>query len=54
MKNKLKRYYGRKDLHFITFSCYQRMKLPDSAAAKDTFERDLERVRRWYGCFVTG
>src|SRR5690242_16390708 len=30
MKNKLKRYYGRKDLHFITFSCYQRKPLLDS------------------------
>ena len=30
------------------------MKLLDSAAARDTFEHELERVRRWYGCFVTG
>jgi hypothetical protein len=30
------------------------MKLLDSPAAKDTFERELERVRRWYGCFATG
>ncbi len=30
------------------------MKLLDSAAAKDTFGRELERVRRWYGCFITG
>lgn len=22
--------------------------------ARDTFERELERVRRWYGCFVAG
>jgi hypothetical protein len=24
MKNRLRRHYGRKDLHFITFSCYER------------------------------
>ena len=30
------------------------MKLLNSAAARDTFERELERVRRWYGCFITG
>jgi REP-associated tyrosine transposase len=48
------RYQNQGCLHFITFSCYRRMKLLDSAAARDTFERELERVRRWYGCFVTG
>ncbi len=30
------------------------MKRLDSTAARETFERELERVRRWYGCFVTG
>lgn len=29
-------------------------KLLDSAAARDTFERELESVRRWYGCYVSG
>jgi putative transposase len=48
------RYQNQGCLHFITFSCYRRMKLLDSPAAKDTFARELERVRRWYGCFVTG
>jgi REP element-mobilizing transposase RayT len=48
------RYQNQGCLHFITFSCYRRMKLLDPAAARDTFERELERVRRWYGCFVTG
>src|SRR5579871_6939823 len=41
-------------LHFITFSCYHRMNLLDSVSARDTFEQELERVRRWYGSFVTG
>ena len=48
------RYQNQGCLHFITFSCYRRMKLLDSAAAKNIFERELERVRRWYGCFITG
>ncbi len=30
------------------------MKLLDTVAARDTFERELERVRGWYGCFITG
>jgi putative transposase len=48
------RYQNQHCLHFITFSCYRRMKLLDSASARDTFEHELERVRRWYGCYVTG
>jgi putative transposase len=47
------RYQNQGCLHFITFSCYRRMKLLDSPVARDTFERELERVRRWYGSFVT-
>jgi putative transposase len=54
MPPKPKRYQQQRCLHFITFSCYQRMKLLDSAAARDLFEHELERVRRWYGCYVTG
>ena len=30
------------------------MKMLDSVAARDTFEHELERVRGWYGCYVTG
>jgi putative transposase len=30
------------------------MPLLDSSAAKETFERALERVRAWYGCHITG
>jgi len=32
------RYQNQRCLHFITFSCYRRMPLLDSAAAKETFE----------------
>jgi putative transposase len=30
------------------------MPLLDSVTARETFERELERVRRWCGCYVTG
>src|ERR1051326_7606905 len=48
------RYQNQRCLHFITFSCYGRMPLLDSRAAKETFERTLERVRIWYGCSIAG
>ncbi len=54
MAAKPKRYQNQGCLHFITFSCYQRRKLLDSVAAREVFECQLERVRQWYGCYVTG
>jgi putative transposase len=54
IRNQHCKFFYSKKLHFITFSCYRRMKLLDSPAAKDTFARELERVRGWHGCFVTG
>jgi putative transposase len=54
MGAKPKRYQAQRCLHFITFSCYRRLRFLDSAAAREVFEKELERVRRWYGCYVTG
>jgi len=48
------RYQNQRCLHFITFSCYHRMPLLDSLTAKEAFERTLERVRVWYGSYITG
>ena len=48
------RYQDQGCLHFITFSCYRRMPLLDTLAAKETFEAELERVRAWYSCYITG
>src|SRR5262252_8306530 len=45
MKHKLQRYYGRKELHFITFSCYQRRSLLGSARARNLFVKILAEVR---------
>jgi len=44
MRRHLKRYYGEGDLHFITFSCYQRRPLL-CASARDRFLEILEEVR---------
>ena len=48
------RYQHQGCLHFITFSCFRRMQLLDTVRARETFEEDLERVRRWYGVYVIG
>jgi putative transposase len=50
----LTRYQQTGDVHFITFSCYRRAPLLGSGLARDTFVVTLERVRRWYGFYVTG
>jgi len=44
------RYQHQRCLHFITFSCYRREPLLDTVTARVIFEKELERVRRWYGC----
>ncbi len=50
----LKRYQQAGDLHFITFSCHRRQPLLETPQARRVFEHTLERVRRWYGFYVTG
>jgi putative transposase len=50
----LKRYQQTGALHFITFSCYRREPLLGNAQARDAFVITLERVRRWYGFYLTG
>ena len=45
MRNSLRRYYGRGDLHFITFSCYRRRPLLGTAQARDRFVKILDEVR---------
>src|ERR1039458_9152787 len=41
-------------IHFITFSCHARDPLLSDPHARDIFEQTLERVRTWYGFFVSG
>ena len=46
MTTGLKRFYGKGDLHFLTFSCYRRLPFLGSQFARDSFLEELERVRR--------
>ena len=41
-------------LHLITFSCHHRDPLLSDPPYCTVLEQTLERVRRWYGFFVTG
>jgi putative transposase len=54
MTEALHRFYGGRDLHFLTFSCYQRQPFFNNAAHCDLFLRILERVRRRYRLVVLG
>jgi putative transposase len=54
MKNKLKRHYGRKDLHFITCSCYQRKPLLGAAQARNRFVKILGEVRKRHPFLLVG
>jgi hypothetical protein len=38
MPRKLKRYHGRGDLHFLTFSWYERRALPEESATVSFFD----------------
>ena len=54
MPSRLKRYQQSQQLHFVTFTCYHRKKYLETAAARDIFEKTLERVRRWYDLQIFG
>jgi putative transposase len=46
MPEGLKRYYGRGDLHFVTFSCYRRLDLLGTPRARSPLVKELAQVRR--------
>ena len=54
MTEGLHRFYGGSDLHFLTFSCYQRQPLFRNPAHCDLFLKVLDRVRRRYRLVVLG
>jgi putative transposase len=54
MPSGLKRYYGKGHLHFITFSCYRRLPLLKTARSRDTFVRELRKVRDETGFHLIG
>jgi REP element-mobilizing transposase RayT len=54
MPTGLKRYYGKGDLHFVTFSCYRRLPLLKTARARNVFVSELGRVRYAMGFRLIG
>src|SRR6202030_4190233 len=50
----LKRYHGKGDLHFISFSCHERRALLGTVRSRDVFVKILEKVRRRFGASVIG
>ncbi|MGA3176508.1 MAG: transposase [Candidatus Acidiferrum sp.] len=54
MPSGLKRYYGKGDLHFVTFSCYQRLPLLGTKCARSVFVHELEKVRNEMGFRLIG
>ena len=50
----LRRFQHAEHLHYITFTCCHRAPRLSSPAARELFERTLERVRGWYGFYVFG
>jgi putative transposase len=54
MPTNLIRYHGRGDLHFLTFSCYQRLPLLGTAGARNVFVEALSRIRERYGFALVG
>jgi len=54
MPTELHRYQQTRQLHFITFSCYQRRSYLGDAGSRDLFESALERVRKRYRWAIIG
>ena len=54
MPKKLRRYYGRGDLHFLTFSCYRRLPLLGTVRARNVFVHALGKIRERYGFLLVG
>jgi len=54
MRTKPKRYTGRGDRHFITFSCYQRRPLLETVRAKNRFVKILDQVRKRHEFLLLG
>ncbi|MCI0355193.1 MAG: transposase [Acidobacteria bacterium] len=54
MPRGLRRFPQARCLHFLTFSCYRREARLGTELARNTFEAEVERVRKWYGLYVAG
>jgi len=54
MPKNLKRYRGRGDLHFLTFSCYRRLPLLGTVRARNRFVEALGKIRERYNFLLVG
>jgi REP-associated tyrosine transposase len=54
MPKGLKRYYGRGDLHFLTFSCHRRLPLLKTMRARNLFVHALAKIRERYKFMLVG
>ncbi|HEV2386401.1 MAG TPA: transposase [Candidatus Acidoferrales bacterium] len=54
MRHPLQRWYGRGDLHFVTFSCYRRRAYLGTTRARNTFVRILDEVRSRHKFLLVG
>jgi putative transposase len=53
-RRNLKRYNGRGDLHFVTFSCYRRLPLLRTIRARNLFVRALRAIHERYKFLLVG
>ena len=53
-RNPLQRFYGRNDLHFVTFSCYRRRAYLGTAKARTRFLQVLDEVRSRHAFALIG
>ena len=53
-RNPLRRLYGRRDLHFVTFSCYRRRPYLGTVRARSRFVKILDEVRGRQGFELAG
>jgi REP element-mobilizing transposase RayT len=54
VRHPLRRFYGRRDLHFVTFSCYRRRPYLGTAGARNRFVRILDEVRQRHAFALLG
>ncbi len=54
MRNPLRRFYGRGDLHFITFSCYRRRRFLGTSRARHRFVKILDQARSRFRFLLIG
>ena len=54
VRQPLIRFYGRRDLHFVTFSCYRRRPYLGTVRARNRFVRILDQVRSRHAFALIG